>query len=233
MIDQISVPVAFGAGLLSLTRMILVMTAISAVLIGLVGCSSTPTSHPNPEIAQLPNPEQSPVREQGSADTPKPTTPTTESPESGTVSETEVGPQVGKLAPDFKFGNSEGESISLSDLHGNLVMLNFWATWCNPCKVEIPLIQELSQDEEMSDRGLVLLTVNSGESADKVRRFMIEHGLSFTVLLDTKNSIVRAYNVRAIPTTFFIDKDGIIRDIKLGAFSSETELDSRLNKIMD
>jgi peroxiredoxin len=217
----------------SIVRMILVITIISAVIMGLIGCSSAPTSPSTPETAQLPIPELSPPQEQGSADTPTATTPTEVSPVPETAPEPEVGPQAGKLAPDFKFANAEGKNISLSDLRGNSVMLNFWATWCGPCKFEIPLIQELAHDKEKAAQGLVLLTVNGGESVDKVARFMNENGLSFPVLLDTKKSIVRAYNVRAIPTTFFIDKDGIIKDIKVGAFSSDVEIQQKLDKIMD
>jgi peroxiredoxin len=179
--------------------MILVITLISTVIIGLVGCSSASTSPPIPE----------------------------------TTPETEVGPQVGNLAPDFKFMNPGGKNISLSDLRGNSVMLNFWATWCGPCKVEMPLIQELSHDEEKAAEGLVLLTVNSGESADKVASFMNEHGFSFPVLLDTQGGITQAYNVRAIPTTFFIDRDGIIKDMKIGAFSSGAEIEQKLGKITE
>jgi len=95
------------------------------------------------------------------------------------------------------------------------------------------LIQALAHDEEKAAKGLVLLTINSGESADKVGKFMYEYSYSFPVLLDTQRGITRAYNVRAIPTTFFIDKDGIISDIKVGAFTTEAELDAKLNNIMD
>ncbi|MCK4785988.1 MAG: TlpA family protein disulfide reductase [Desulfobacteraceae bacterium] len=215
-----------------LIRMILIMTAISAVLTVLAGCSSAPAESPIPEAAQLPNPESSMLQKQRPADITSTSTPeVTPAPE--TASEPEVGPQIGKLAPVFKFTNPEGENISLSDFRGNSVVLNFWATWCGPCKFEMPLIQELAHDAERAANGLILMTVNGGESADTVAKFMIEYGFSFPVLLDTQRGITRAYNVRGIPTTFFIDKDGIIRDIKVGAFTSKTELNSKLNNIMD
>jgi len=105
--------------------------------------------------------------------------------------------------------------------------------WEIPGKIEMPLIQELAHDKEETDKGQVLLTVNGGESADTVRGFMKKYGFSFPVLLDIQKGITRAYNVRAIPTTFFIGQDGIIREIKLGAFPSESELEQRFNTVME
>ncbi len=216
----------------SMVRMILAMAVISAVLIGLVGCSSATTPSTIPTTSQAVNPE--PLPETTAANKTRENTPsikTTADPEK--VSAIEVGPQVGKLAPDFKFTDAEGKSVSLSDLRGKSIMLNFWATWCAPCKYEMPLIEDLAHDREKAEKGLILLTINSGESADKVQRFMIENGLSFPVLLDTQKMVVRAYNVRAIPTTFFIGQDGIISKIKLGAFMNESELEQILNKVME
>ena len=111
-------------------------------------------------------------------------------------------------------------------------MLNFWTTWCAPCQYEMPLLQALANDKDKSAQGLVLLTVNDGESIDVAHRFMTAHGYSFTVLLDTQNVITQSYNIRAIPTTFFIGQDGIIRNIKLGAFLNESELEQTLNAVM-
>jgi len=222
----------------TMMRMILAAAAISVFITGLSACSSESAPPAIPEAAQLPTPEPSPPQEQGAADTPGTSTPeVSPSPETvsepETASELEVGPQVGKLAPDFKFTNPGGEIISLSDFRGSSVVLNFWATWCGPCKFEMPLLQALAHDEEKAAKGLVLLTVNGGESAEDVAKFMYEYGYSFPVLLDTQNDIVRAYNVRGIPTTFFIDRDGIIREIKVGAFTTEAGLDAKLNNIMN
>jgi len=221
----------------SMVAMILAIIVMSSLLIEVAGCSSVPTPPlltppPSPETTiQTPNPE--PSREPAAANAPTENTPpATPSTEPKQVSAIEVGPQTGKLAPDFNFIDAEGKSVSLSDLRGKSVMLNFWATWCGPCKYEMPTIQQLSQDKKRSEEGLVLLTINIGESADKVQRFMIENGLSFPVLLDIQKSITRAYNVRAIPTTFFIGQDGIISEIKLGAFMNESELEQSLNRFI-
>ena len=219
-------------------RMIMTAAMVSSLLMVFAGCSSEPSDSQIPGAARLPTPEISPPQAQGTEDTPDTSVPEVTPPsqnefEPETELELEVGPQVGKLAPVFKFTNPDGEAISLSDLNGHYVVLNFWATWCGPCKFEMPLLQELARDEEKASEGLMLLTINSGESADAVSQFMYEHGYSFPVLLDTQRSIARAYNVRAIPTTFFLDKDGIIRDIKVGAFTTEAELDAILENLMN
>ncbi len=146
-----------------------------------------------------------------------------------------VGPSpAGNLAPDFKLQNLDGQSISLSSLRGRPVMLNFWASWCGPCRAEMPHIQAVFEDEKWKDQGLVILAVNIGESSSTAKKFVEDNSLSFPVLLDSDQSVARDYNVRGIPATFFIDKDGIIKDMKIGAFSNKAEIDWRLvNSILD
>ncbi len=142
------------------------------------------------------------------------------------------GPQVGKLAPDFQLQSLDGQAVSLGDFRGKPVLLNFWATWCGPCRFEMPFIQKIFEKKEWSDIGLVILAIDIGEGPSSVREFMEHFGLSFPALLDTNQDVALKYNIRAIPTTFFIDKDGIIQDIKVGAFSSKTEIEKRLVKII-
>ena len=140
------------------------------------------------------------------------------------------GAQVGNQAPDFQLSNLDGQSISLSDLRGKPVLVNFWASWCSPCRAEMPFIQRLY--EGWSNNELVILAINTGEDFSTVKEFVDSFGLSFMVLLDTKGEVALVYNVRGIPVTFFIDKDGIIRDIKFGTFSSKAEIERRLTKII-
>ncbi len=140
------------------------------------------------------------------------------------------GPQIGKLAPDFKLPNLDGQVVSLGDFRGKPVLLNFWASWCGPCRYEMPFLQEIYQ--AWSGKGLVVLTVNLQENPSRVKEFVEEFGLSFPVLLATSQEVPLAYNIRGIPATFFIDKNGIIQDIKIGAFSSRVEIEQRLIKIM-
>ena len=139
---------------------------------------------------------------------------------------------MGNRAPDFKLQRLDGEVVALSDLRGSPVMLNFWATWCGPCRVEMPFIQEVFEDKAWAEQGLVILTVNVGEASLRIKQFMEHFGLSFHVLLDKDTSVAKNYNIRGIPTTFFIDKNGIIKDMKIGAFLSREELDGRLDNLM-
>jgi peroxiredoxin len=137
---------------------------------------------------------------------------------------------VGNVAPDFQLQNLNGQSITLSSLKGNPVLINFWATWCQPCASEMPYLQKINN--EWSDKGLVVLAINWGESASEVGQFLQANNLSLPVLLDTKKAAAEKYGVRAFPTTFFIDKDGIIREKIIGAFPNQAAIESRLSGIM-
>lgn len=136
----------------------------------------------------------------------------------------------GNPAPNFQLDNLDGKAISLSELQGKPVLLNLWATWCYSCISEMPLLQTVH--EEQSARGLVLLTINMGESSSKVAEFLESHNLSFPVLLDPNKDVARQYNIQYIPTTFFIDKDGIIQAVRVGAFPNKEAIEDDLNKIM-
>jgi len=143
--------------------------------------------------------------------------------------ETNQNPWIGKPAPDFQYQDADGQSVSLSDFRGRPVLINFWATWCYPCRIEIPYILQVYN--KWSDDGLVLLTINNGESPSRVGEFMQSQGFSFPVLLDRGN-IAQSYDVVGLPTTVFIDEDGIIQDVKVGAFRSVAEIEGKLGKIM-
>jgi len=138
--------------------------------------------------------------------------------------------RVGSQAPDFQLNNLDGQSISLSDLRGKPVFINFWATWCPPCRSEMPYIQEIY--EEWSGKGLVVLAINIGESPSQVEEFMESQNLSFPVLLDTGKNVAQKYNIRGIPTSFFVDKDGVVQEKIIGAFPSKAAIEKSLSKII-
>lgn len=138
--------------------------------------------------------------------------------------------EVDKPAPDFQLPDLAGEEVSLSDFMGKPVLLNFWAGWCRPCEEEMPYLQQVY--EEWSDQGLVVLTVNLGDSPSQVNRFMQSNQLSLPVLLDIKQSLTQEYNVGNIPTTFFIDKNGIIRAKIIGSFQSKEAIETKINQII-
>lgn len=151
----------------------------------------------------------------------------------GCATETESGargPEVGSLAPDFNLPNLDGDYTSLNSYRGKPVLLNFWATWCGPCRMEMPFLQEIY--DEWTDKGLVLLTVNLGESTNVARNFMQENGFTMPVLLDSSRVLLNRYQITGIPTTFFIDKDGIIREGRIGSFPSKETIEQSLTKIM-
>ena len=111
-------------------------------------------------------------------------------------------------AQNFKLEDLNGKKVSLSDFKGKKVFLNFWASWCPPCKGEMPDIEKLQI--ETKDTDLVILAVNMGEDSTTAKSFMEKNKYSFTVLLDSDQSIAAKYNISAIPTSFFIDKKGNI-----------------------
>ncbi len=141
-----------------------------------------------------------------------------------------VGTEIGNLAPDFQLQDLDGNTVSLSELRGSPVIINFWYTRCGWCVVEMPHLQAVY--EEHSAKGLVLLAIDWGEPLSVVSQFKQDNNLTFTMLLDSDKAVSLKYDVIGYPTTYFIDKDGIIRAKKLGAFLSKEELEEELEHIM-
>lgn len=117
------------------------------------------------------------------------------------------GLTIGEKAPDFELANLAGEKMRLSDFKGKKVILNFWATWCPPCRAEMPNIEAFSKE---AGENVVILAVNLDPKSD-VKGFANKMGVHFPILLDTKDEVNRVYHVLTIPTTYFIDEKGIIR----------------------
>jgi peroxiredoxin len=145
-----------------------------------------------------------------------------------TDSSNEPAPMVGAIAPDFNLPNLDQERIHLSDFKGRPIMLNFWATWCDPCLVEMPFIQE--RYEEFAEDGLVVLAINYAEPEKVVEAFRDEFNLTFELVLDPVADVQRLYKIRGYPTSVFIDTEGIIQVIYMGLLS-ENQLDSYLARI--
>lgn len=125
------------------------------------------------------------------------------------------GIKVGLKAPDFELETLEGKKVKLSDFAGKKVMLNFWATWCPPCKAEMPHMQKFY--EEAGDK-IQILAVNI-DPKNNVAGFAEEMNLHFPILLDKNDKVMKMYQILSIPTTYFIDEDGIIRNKFIGAMS--------------
>jgi len=125
---------------------------------------------------------------------------------------------VGRPAPAFQLQSLAGGAVSLADYKGRPVIVNFWATWCEPCKQEMPALQA----EADATPDLVVLGVDNVESAVKVRPFVEQLGLRFPILLDQDGSVVERYQVTGLPTTFFIDRAGVLRSIYRGPLTPDT-----------
>lgn len=141
-------------------------------------------------------------------------------------------PRAGFLAPDFTLETTDGETVKLSDLRGQAVVVNLWATWCPPCRAEMPALQEVY--EEYKSRGLIVLAINSTvqDDAQAIPAFIAEYGLTFPILLDTNNEAGRLYQLRSLPSTFFIGRDGIVHEVVIGGPMAEALLRTRVEEIL-
>lgn len=129
------------------------------------------------------------------------------------------GLEVGDLAPDFTLTDANGEVSRLSDWQGQPVVINFWASWCAPCKEEMPEFVKAHQANQ--DSGLVVLGVNAQESAAQAQEFVDKFAMPFHVALDTRGDVMQVYNVRGLPTTIFIDREGRIAARYAGLLNEE------------
>lgn len=140
----------------------------------------------------------------------------------GTVNENvTVGIEKGQQAPDFELKDANGKAYKLSDFRGKKVFINFWATWCPPCRAEMPHMQQLYEDHEGN---VIVLGVNltpTESNPEAVGPFIEDFELTFPIVLDDEGDVMMAYQVIAYPTTFAIDSDGIIREIYRGAINTE------------
>ena len=154
-------------------------------------------------------------------------------PAQGTTGGMIPAPQKGFLAPDFALETGEGEIIRLSELRGRPVILNVWASWCAPCRAEMPALQRVFQAYQA--QGVEILGLNSTAQDDrqKAQAFAAEQGLTFPILFDTDGEATRLYAVRALPTTFFIDAQGIIQEVVAGGPMSEALLRIRVQQLIE
>jgi peroxiredoxin len=114
-------------------------------------------------------------------------------------------------APDFRLATSDGSTLRLSDLRGHVVLLNFWATWCPPCKAEMPDLNAL-QREHGAARKFIVVGVDVQESQAEVQAFARQYNIGFPLVLDSDGQVSGAYRVRTLPTSLIVDRQGFIRD---------------------
>ncbi|MEK8127667.1 TlpA disulfide reductase family protein [Paenibacillus filicis] len=139
----------------------------------------------------------------------------------------ETGTQKGQLAPDFVLNDLKGNPVHLSDLEGKTVLVNFWATWCPPCRVEMPHMQKFYEDYTAKD--VVIVGVNlthTEEKRDKIQTFVDDQQLTFPIVMDLDGSVTQQYQVVAYPTTYLLDARGVIREKFRGAINYEIMKDA-------
>jgi cytochrome c biogenesis protein CcmG, thiol:disulfide interchange protein DsbE len=141
-------------------------------------------------------------------------------------------PQTGFLAPDFELKTIEGKTIKLSDLHGQPVLVNLWATWCPPCRAEMQTLETVYNDYK--DQGFTVLAVNmtSQDDPQAIIPFVEERGITYPILLDDKGEIAKAYQMKSLPSSFFIDRDGTIHEVVIGGPMAEATLRTRIEEIL-
>lgn len=154
-------------------------------------------------------------------------------PDNSYLAQAVIGPQIGLLAPDFSLASTDGRTVTLSELQGTPVIVNFWATWCPPCRDEMPELEKLWR-EQGGGRELMLLGVNQGERIDTIERFRAQvANVTFPILLDLDMQVAQTYTVQALPTTYFIDANGRIQDVKIGGPMDQAMLLDGVNKILE
>lgn len=136
-----------------------------------------------------------------------------------TLSAISAGPQTGQPAADFTLKAIDGADITLSSYRGKAVVLAFWATWCEYCREELPLIAALY--EEVHDGGIEVLAVNVGDEPERVLAYVAELELPCPVLMDRRGEVATRYRVRGLPTTVFIDPEGNVQRVHLGTMEEQ------------
>lgn len=133
---------------------------------------------------------------------------------------------IGEQAPSFKLANLQGETVDLADYEGKGVLLNFWASWCNPCVNELPLINEAYKLS-----GVDVLAINVGENAETAQRFAERYELAFPIVLDEEMDIKRQYRVSGLPLTVLINSDGELVERHEGELTEMADILALLGKI--
>lgn len=153
-------------------------------------------------------------------------------PDSETTGGRIPSPREGFLAPDFTLDLLTGGEMTLSEQRGKVLIINLWASWCPPCRAEMPALQEVYNANQ--DRGLEILAVNTTfqDQESAAASFIEEFELTFPILMERSGDVARQYLLRAMPSTFFIDREGVIRKVIIGGPMSEATLQTAVEELL-
>ena len=135
-----------------------------------------------------------------------------------------------RATPDFTLDTLDGGKFKLADHIGQPVVVNFWATWCLPCRAELPAFEQVYRNNR--DKGLVVVGVDVAESSDVVAAYIAEGGLTFPIALDVSGETTELYRIQGMPTTFFVGRDGQIKDMVIGGPLTQAAIESRVAELM-
>ncbi len=141
-------------------------------------------------------------------------------------------PREGFLAPDFTLDTLDGKKVTLSELRGKIVIINLWATWCPPCRAEMPALENAYKQYKESEVIILGLNVTNQDSEKDIPSFVKEFGLTFPILLDRDGSVSALYQLRGLPTTYFVNRKGIIRTVVVGGPMNETFIRSKIEALL-
>lgn len=141
-------------------------------------------------------------------------------------------PQVGFLAPDFTLNGMDGKPYTLSEFRGKAVLINLWATWCPPCRAEMPAIENIYQ--EFKDQGFIVLAINATNQDDvsAIRPFLNQYNVTLPILIDETGNVSTAYKLQSLPSSYFIDRKGVVQEVIIGGPMSEALLRTRVEQIL-
>ena len=147
------------------------------------------------------------------------------------VSPHDADKQTNAKAPDFTLRDVNGRTVSLSSLKGKVILLNFWATWCPPCKAEMPSMNKLYN--EIKSKGFEIVAVSTDNALSPIKEFLVISRVDFTVLFDEKKAVSRQYKVFSMPTTFLIDRSGFIVEKYFGEYDwTDPDVRKQIEKLL-
>lgn len=141
-------------------------------------------------------------------------------------------PQEGFPAPDFTLTTIQGDELTLSDFRGTAVMVNIWASWCGPCRSEMPAMQEVYETYPSQEFTILAVNATDGDSRKAAKDFVTKHQLTFPILLDTTGEVGDRYRVHSLPTSFFIDRRGVIDKVVIGGPLNVKEIEDNVQPLL-